>query len=219
MTFSMVVLAANFTACGNDENENNIDSGINPQKVFVNGIPKQVSDMKITRAASGLISKIETNDAVAVFKYPTTITTRAELANNHIEMEVTQDVGTQYEETFIFDMTIGDNGFIEHCDEIEEDGDLETWDFTYNEEGNLITMIRSEGGNETTTITYENSDVVKTSTVSADAPQVVSFYTIDYISETIKTPIENKGCIMLYDTTLGIDMDEMDFAFYAGLLG
>lgn len=215
----MVLYAVSFTACSDDEDENNTNNnGINPQKVFVNGIPKQVSDMKITQDASGLVSKIETDNAVAIFKYPTTAT-RAELANKHIEMKVTRDVGTQYEETFIFDMTIGDNGFIKHCDETEEDGDLETWDFTYNEEGNLITMKRSEGGNETTTITYKNEDIIKTSTVSAEEPNVSSVYTIDYTSNAVSTPIENKGCIMLYDVTLGIDMDEMDFAFYAGLLG
>lgn len=215
----MVLCVANFTACSDDEDENNTNNnGINPQKVFVNGIPKQVSDMKITQDASGLVSKIETSNAVATFKYPTTVT-RAELANRHIEMVVTKDTGTQYEETFIFDMTIGGNGFVKHCDETEEDGELETWDFTYNEEGNLITMKRSEGGNETTTITYKDGDITKTSTLSADEPEVSSVYTIDYTSEAVKTPIDNKGCVMLYDATLGIDMDEMDFAFYAGLLG
>lgn len=218
MALLLVSCAVNFTACSDDENEKSASDGINPQKVFVNGIPKQVSDMKITQDASGLVSKIETDDAVAVFQYPTT-TTRAELANKHIEMMVTKDVGTQYEETFVFDMTIGNNGFIQHCDETEEDGDLETWDFTYSEEGNLTSMKRSEGGNETTTITYENSDIVKISTASEDEPTVASTYTIDYVSNTMNTPIENKGCIMLYDKTLGIDMDEMDFAFYAGLLG
>lgn len=220
MTLSLVACAMNFTACGDDENENNANNNIDPQKVFVNGIPKQVSDMKITQDdASGLVSKIETDNAVAVFKYPTTISTRAELDNKHIKMEVTKFVGTEYEETFIFDMTIGNNGFVQHCDETEEDGDLETWDFAYSEEGNLKNMKRSEGGNETTTITYENSDIVKVFTASEDEPTVVSNYTIDYISDTMNTPIENKGCIMLYDKTFGIDMDEMDFAFYAGLLG
>ena len=31
--------------------------------------------------------------------------------------------------------------------------------------------------------------------------------------------IENKGCIMFFDGTFGIDMDEMEYAYYAGLLG
>lgn len=220
MALLLVSCAVNFTACSDDENENNANNSIDPQKVFVNGIPKQVSDMKITQDdESGLVSKIETDNAVAVFKYPATISTRTELANKHIKMEVTKFVGTEYEETFIFDMTIGNNGFVQHSDETEEDGDLETWDFAYSEDGNLTSMKRSEGGNETTTITYENSDIVKVFTASEDEPTVVSNYTIDYISDTMNTPIENKGCIMLYDKTFGIDMDEMDFAFYAGLLG
>lgn len=36
-------------------------------------MPKQVSDMKITQDASGLEPKIETDDAVAIFKYPTAV--------------------------------------------------------------------------------------------------------------------------------------------------
>jgi YD repeat-containing protein len=219
-TLLMVLCAVNFTACSDDEDENNdTNSGINPQKVFINGMPKQVSDMKITQDASGLVSKIETDDAVAIFKYPTAVTTRAELPNQLVIVELTEDTGGQYEETFIFKMEIGSNGFIKHCDETEEDGDLETWDFAYSAEGNLVSMNRSEGGSETTTITYKDGDIIKTSTVSADSPEDVVIHTIDYISNTVTTPIENKGCLMFYDEIFGIDMDEMWFAYYAGLLG
>ena len=215
----MVLCAVNFTACDDDDDENNANSSINPQKVFVNGMPKQVSDMKITQDASGLVSKIETDDAVAIFKYPTTVTTRAGLPNQLVIVELTEDIGTQYEEKFIFNMEIGDNGFIKHCDEKYEDGELDTWDFTYSTEGYMLSMKCSEGGNETTTITYKEGDIVKTSTVSADEPEESSDYSIDYTSNAVTTPIENKGCLMFYDETLGIDMDEMWFAYYAGLLG
>ncbi len=218
-TLLMVLCAVNFTACDDDDDENNANSSINPQKVFVNGMPKQVSDMKITQDASGLVSKIETDDAVAIFKYPTTVTTRAGLPNQLVIVELTEDIGTQYEEKFIFNMEIGDNGFIKHCDEKYEDGELDTWDFTYSTEGYMLSMKRSEGGNETTTITYKEGDIVKTSTVSADEPEESSDYSIDYTSNAVTTPIENKGCLMFYDETLGIDMDEMWFAYYAGLLG
>ena len=44
-------------------------------------------------------------------------------------------------------------------------------------------------------------------------------YTISYTSDSVETPIENKGCLMLFDTTFGVDMDEMKYAYYAGLLG
>lgn len=218
-TLLMVLCAVNFTACDDDDDENNANSSINPQKVFVNGMPKQVSDMKITQDASGLVSKIETDDAVAIFKYPTTVTTRAGLPNQLVIVELTEDIGTQYEEKFIFNMEIGDNGFIKHCDEKYEDGELDTWDFTYSTEGYMLSMKRSEDGNETTTITYKEGDIVKTSTVSADEPEESSDYSIDYTSNAVTTPIENKGCLMFYDETLGIDMDEMWFAYYAGLLG
>lgn len=218
MAIIAIIMGANFLACSDDDDNNNEVNTINPQHVFPNGIPKQIADMKITQNTQGLITKIETEDGTAVFEYPNTVT-RAELANQHVKMTVTKDTGMERDEIFIFDMEIGNNGFIKHSDETEEDGDFETWDFEYTTEGNLKTLKRSEGGNETTTITYENGNITEIYTASKDEPTVSSTYKIDYTSNTVKSPIENKGGIMLYDQTLGIDMDEMDFAYYAGLLG
>lgn len=216
----MVLCAVNFTACSDDEAENNdANGGINPQKVFANGMPKQVSDMKITQDASGLVSKIETDDAVAIFKYPAAIATRAGLSNQLVTVELTMDIGTSYEEKLIFKMKLGDNGFIKHCDEEHEDGTLDTWDFTYTEEGNLLSMKRLDGIIENTTIIYKDGDIIETTTVPADGSESPSVYTINYTSDAVNAPIENKGCIMFYDDTFGIDMDEMWFAYYAGLLG
>ena len=39
---------------------------------------------------------------------------------------------------------------------------------------------------------------------------------INYTTGEITVPIENKGCLMLFDTTFDIDMDEMRYAYYAG---
>lgn len=42
---------------------------------------------------------------------------------------------------------------------------------------------------------------------------------ITYTNDDIKTPIANVSGLMLFDETFGIDMDEMNLAFFAGLLG
>ena len=95
----------------------------------------------------------------------------------------------------------------------------ETWDFTYNNDGQLLTMLRSEGGNKKTTIKYQDGNIVETATTSAVYSDHKHSYKIFYTSESALPPIVNKGCLMLFDKTLGIDMDEMQYAYYAGLLG
>ena len=44
-------------------------------------------------------------------------------------------------------------------------------------------------------------------------------YSISYTSDTQTTPVANKGNVMLFDESLGIDIDEMAPLYYAGLLG
>ena len=36
---------------------------------------------------------------------------------------------------------------------------------------------------------------------------------------SLSTPIENKGCLMMFDELLDVDMDEMIYAYYGGMLG
>jgi len=111
-----------------------------------------------------------------------------------------------------FDMTLNSNGYVKSATETDYEGDVDTWEFGYND-GQLNYMKRSEGGNEVTNITYSNGNIVKTKMVSEDDSDDSSEYSIAY-GETL-----NKGCIMLFDATLGIDMDEMEYAYYAGMLG
>lgn len=206
------------TACHKENATNGADSIVNPKQVFVNGMPKQIGGMKITQNAAGLVTKIESEDGVVTFEYPAAVETRAALPGQLVTAKVVQDAGTKDEDRFTLKMEIGSNGFVKHCDETDKEGNLQTWDFTYSAEGNLTGMKRSEGGNETTTITYKDGDIVKTSTVSAEEedPYV---YTISYTSDAVSAPIENKGCLMFYDTTFGVDMDEMGIIYFAGLLG
>lgn len=49
--------------------------------------------------------------------------------------------------------------------------------------------------------------------------ETITTTSIEYTSETQANGLENKGCIMLFDKTIGIELDELDFAYYAGLLG
>lgn len=77
-------------------------------------------------------------------------------------------VDSEFGEKSTFDMEINDKGFVRHCTQTEGDGDIETWDFDYTAEGNLNYMKRSEGGNEITTITYQEGDIVHVGIVSEE---------------------------------------------------
>ena len=217
-----------FTACGDDDDDNgntsntsNTSNGgstqaVNPLKVFTGGLPKTIGNGKIVTNADGLVTAITGSDGESVtFEYNTT----RETGTYDVVMTLKEDG-----DVVVCDMTLGKNGFVSHVDEVaqyEDEIETATWDFTYNSDGQLTKMVRSEGGNETTQIKYENGNIVETSTVSEeeDEPDEAVSYKIYYTSDNVKTAIENKGCVMLFDMTLGIDMDEMEYAYYAGLLG
>lgn len=118
-------------------------------------------------------------------------------------------------------MKLGSNGFVTTCTQVDmnsKDKEIETWKFKYNSDGQLSEMFRSEGENEVTTITYKDGNIVAVKMVSDEAGEGFDAK-ISYTSETHKEGIDNKGCIMLFDNTFGIDMDEMEYAYFAGILG
>ena len=116
-------------------------------------------------------------------------------------------------------MTIGANGFVKSCVQTyADDNSVDTWTFGYTSEGNLNYMKRSEGGNEITTVKYKDGDITEVTMKSDEDGEEMEVH-IFYTSDDVQTAIENKGCLMFFDTTFSIDVDEMAFAYWAGLLG
>ncbi len=201
-----------FVSCSDDKDEPNGGGEIeevvvNPSKVFAAGVPKQVGTMSVETNPMGLVTRLRSvNDGVNIlFSYPGV--SRAE------SYDVVMDVDDEGDKT-TFNMLLNEIGFAKYCKQIESDGDVDEWWFEYNADGQLIKMKRSEGGNEVTEITYENGNITKVEMRSEDDGDGGN-YVIGYGSSMI----ENKGCIMLFDETFGIDMDEMKYAYFAALLG
>lgn len=119
-----------------------------------------------------------------------------------------------YGEMICLHVYLNKNGYAEYVSEIEDNRIDQDWKFDYNSNGQLIKMVRSEGGSETTTVTYQEGDITKVERKSKFNDSSTSS-TIEYGTEKI----ENKGSVMLFDEMLCIDMDEMGFAYFAGLLG
>lgn len=89
------------------------------------------------------------------------------------------------------------------------------YEFSYNSDKQLNSMVRHDKDIlETTKIIYNNGSLVKVNEDDGDA-----FY-MTYTSDDIPTPIENKAGLMYKcDMLWGIDLDEFNFAYMAGLLG
>lgn len=82
--------------------------------------------------------------------------------------------------------------------------------FTYNSDGQMTSATYSndvDGAYSTTIITYTNGDI--TAVITDDVENNYGY----------ENNIENKGKIMFFDTIYGIDLDAMQAAYFAGILG
>lgn len=222
-----VALCLGFTACSDDdENESNNGGGditmvVNPEKVFTGGIPKSAAGMTISQNEEGLVTSImNENGDKAVFEY-FSATTKADVIIDRARITVTDSDGDVTE----LNLQLNKDGYVESCNSIDHAGTSYASDFTwkmeYDADGHLIRMERSEGNGEVTTLTYKDGDVVETSTIYSGGGLAYDNVpnTIYYTTDEITTPIENKGCLMMFDSVLDVDMDEMIYAYYAGMLG
>ena len=226
-------LCLGFIACDdNDENDDSVNTSIvvNPAKVFTGGLPKSVSGMFISQNKDGLVTSITTDEGKkAVFEYfPGT---RAEASINSARITVTDEDGDITE----LNLQLNSDGYVEFCNSIDHAGTPDanefTWKMKYDADSHLIEMRRSEGGGEITNITYKDGDVIKTSTryttdsdINGDGvidsnDEWKYHATIDYVTTGVTVPIKNKGCLMMFDELLDVDMDEMIYAYYGGMLG
>lgn len=180
-----------------------------PSNIFSNVSPKIVGKYSIYYDEQGRVSMVtergEYTFRKAIFDYSP--------ADRDCDVRI--DIAEEnYGEMICLHVSLNKNGYAEYVSEIEDNRIDEDWKFEYNSNGQLIKMVRSEGGSETTTVTYQEGDITKVVQVSKFDDCSTSS-TIEYGTEKI----ENKGGVMLFDEMLCIDMDEMGFAYFAGLLG
>ena len=230
-------LCLGFTACSDDdENENGEGGGstvtvVKPSEVFKGGLPKSAAGMSISQNKEGLVTSIIGEDGEeAVFEY-FFAETKADAMKDRAKITVTDDEGDVTE----LNLQLNSNGYVEYCNSIDHAGTSDasefTWEMKYDADGHLIELRRSEGSGELTKITYKDGDAVKTSTsymgggdMNGDGvldgnDEWEDGAIIDYTTGEIATPIDNKGCLMMFDELLDVDMDEMIYAYYGGMLG
>ena len=210
------------TACsknsdGPDGGEDKGKVEVNPTKVFVNGMPKIVDGSVFTRDFKGRLSSIynKEENVLIAFAYTSSILGTKDVPN--VVMTVTDG-----DERTVYNLFLNKDGFVKYCDEIdyEEKGNTPKTTTWYNSDGQLIKAVESKDGVKTSsTIAYNDGDAVETVTMSEKDGKETDHYRIYYTSKKVTLPIENRGCIMSFDVALGLDLDHLHGAYYAGMLG
>ena len=180
-----------------------------PSNIFSNVSPKIVGKYSIYYDEQGRVNMVtergEYTFRKAIFDYSPAD------RDCDVRIDITEE---NYGEMISLHVSLNKNGYAEYVSEIEDNRIDQDWKFEYNSKGQLIKMVRSEGGSETTTVTYQEGDITNVERKSKFSDSGTSS-TIEYGTEKI----ENKGSVMLFDEMLCIDMDEMGLAYFAGLLG
>ena len=222
LTAAVIGAISFFSSCSNKNDDDRIIEGwpnpvtIDLSKVFTNGMPKEADSMTIQTDDRGLVTGIKTKDETVSFKYNNTKTRAIVIPNVFMKVERNGD-------TTVYIMYLNYNGFVRGCmREQKENTKEDTWYFAYNDNDQLTNIIHSADDYKKFTLTYKDSNIseIETKTiVSQTTTRKKDTCKVAYTSTATPTPIVNKGNIMLFNTTFGIDIGAMKYAYYAGLLG
>ncbi|QUB55980.1 DUF4595 domain-containing protein [Prevotella melaninogenica] len=224
LTAAVIGATSFFSSCSiknDDDSDWIIDRRPDPvtidlSKVFTNGTPKEVDSMTIQTDERGLVTSIKTKDEMVSFKYFNTKTRAIVIPNVVMKVE-------RNGKATVYIMFLNKNGFVRRCMiEQKENTKEDTWYFAYNDNDQLTNIIHSADDYKKFTLTYKDSNIseIETKTiVSQTTTRKKDTCKVAYTSTATPTPIVNKGNIMLFNTTFGIDIGAMKYAYYAGLLG
>ena len=199
-----------------DEPEQKMVNGtdVNPRNVFPLGLPKKISEIVLTLNEKGQLvqfSQPNSNDR-ATFEYK-------EVALGSTQAPQVILTETDEPDKHVYELYLNRDGFVTHAKETHYSNDhiagKATWDFAYNAD-NQLKDVKCSADKKHIVLEYQNGNVVKTTTTTAGEPTEVT--TITYATASIR-PIENKTGVMLFGATLDADFDNLEVAYYAGLLG
>ena len=199
-----------------DEPEQKMVNGtdVNPRNVFPLGLPKKISELVLTLNEKGqLIRLAEPNDDERItFEYK-------DVALGSTQAPQVILTETDEPDKHVYELYLNRDGFVTHAKETHYRNDhiigKATWDFAYNAD-NQLKDAKCSTNKKHIVLEYQNGNVVKTTTTAAGKPTEVT--TITYATASTR-PIENKTGVMLFGATLDADLDYLEAAYYAGLLG
>lgn len=199
-----------------DEPEQKMVNGtdVNPRNVFPLGLPKKISETVLTLNEKGQLIQLaepNSNDR-ATFEYK-------DVALGSTQAPQVILTETDEPDKYVYELYLNRDGFVTHAKETHYSNDhiigKATWDFAYNAD-NQLKDVKCSADKKHIVLEYQNGNVVKTTTTTVGKPTEVT--TITYATASIR-PIENKTGVMLFGTTLDAEFDNLEVAYYAGLLG
>ena len=199
-----------------DEPEQKMVNGtdVNPRNVFPLGLPKKISELVLTLNEKGQLIQLaepNSNDR-ATFEYK-------DVALGSTQAPQVILTETDEPDKHVYELYLNRNGFVTHAKETHYRNDhiagKATWDFAYNAD-NQLKDAKCSTDKKHIVLEYQNGNVVKTTTTATGKPTEVT--TITYATASTR-PIENKTGVMLFGATLDADLDYLEAAYYAGLLG
>ena len=210
------MMMASCSKDNSDEPEQKMVNGtdVNPRNVFPLGLPKKLSEKVLTLNEKGqLIQLAEPNDDERItFEYK-------DVALGSTQAPQVILTETDEPDKHVYELYLNRNGFVTHAKETHYRNDhiagKATWDFAYNAD-NQLKDAKCSADKKHIVLEYQNGNVVKTTTTAAGKPTEVT--TITYATASTRR-IENKTGVMLFATTLDADFDNLEVAYYAGLLG
>ena len=210
------MMMASCSKDNSDEPEQKMVNGtdVNPRNVFPLGLPKKLSKIVLTLNEKGQLvqfSEPNSNDR-ATFEYK-------DVALGSTQAPQVILTETDEPDKHVYELYLNQDGFVTHAKETHYSNDhiagKATWDFAYNAD-NQLKDVKCSADKKHIVLEYQNGNVVKTTTTTVVKPTEVT--TITYATASIR-PIENKTGVMLFATTLDADFDNLEVAYYAGLLG
>ena len=210
------MMMASCSKDNSDEPEQKMVNGtdVNPRNVFPLGLPKKISEIVLTLNEKGQLvqfSEPNSNDR-ATFEYK-------DVALGSTQAPQVILTETEEPDKHVYELYLNQDGFVTHAKETHYSNDhiagKATWDFAYNAD-NQLKDVKCSADKKHIVLEYQNGNVVKTTTTTVVKPTEVT--TITYATASIR-PIENKTGVMLFATTLDADFDNLEVAYYAGLLG
>lgn len=235
------------TACSSDDD--NGTTPPSPSRVWENGIPKSIAGVEIRTDASGKVTTMvdtsyngRIDDYVTVsYEEPSSAPTSG---NFNGSMRILEPY-SYYGDTVNIYFRLNAAGYIEYAYQtggniyhdynsagpstpggssiIQRDTIVKEWNFSYNSDNQLVSVSRkdNEGWVENTTLTYTDGNITRTEITRGEenGSELVNTYAYAVDISYDSSDLDNKGCIMLFDEMFGVDLEEMNYAYYAGLLG
>lgn len=215
-----ILMAFSLAACSDDDNKVTEPAGgtnaslVSINNVFNNGFPTAMGTARFTTNDKGQLTEIRSGSGYVTFTYGNFTVSRS---NNFSVMMKFNEIGDSDEGSTVY-LEINDLGYASYAMQVFDDSKegIEEWWFGYDGEGHLNSVRRTQDG-EKYEMTYSHGDLMRMVETEQDGDR--SEYTFEYTNLTNPLPIVNKGGVTLYDRAYEVDLEELEFAYFAGMLG